>query len=181
MLLKNCYYVIVIVASKTIIVPCHVQAFTNELTPHQRDVTEVNQKGNILVERCRPEDGDLISAELEEVNQKWDDLLKRCNGRQHSLEEALLQLGQFQMALEELLVWIRRTNATLDEELGKKVQGDVRFIEVELAKHRVSSVTRHLQRDRVAIFGGDGGGGIHATVMDVKKKLVHKCQNEHGN
>lgn len=116
------------------------QAFQKELTPHQSEVTEVNQKGMVLNERCRPEDSDLVSAQLEEVNSRWDALHNASNERQHKLEEALLALGQFQLALEELLVWVRQTNTTLDEQLVKKVQGDVKFIEVELAKHKVDVI-----------------------------------------
>lgn len=35
--------------------------------------------------------------------------------RQKQLEHALLHLGQFQHALNELLVWIGKTDATLDQ------------------------------------------------------------------
>lgn len=114
------------------------QAFHKELTPLQSDVTAVNQKGTMLSEQCRPEDSDLITAQLEEVNSRWDDLCLHSSERQQTIEGALLQLGQFQLALEELLVWVKQTNATLDEQLARNVQGDVKFIEVEKAKHKVS-------------------------------------------
>ena len=113
------------------------QAFQKELTPLQSDVTAVNQKGTMLSEQCRVEDADLISAQLEEINSRWDDLCIHSSERQQTIEGALLQLGQFQLALEELLVWVKQTNATLDEQLAKNVQGDVKFIEVEKAKHKV--------------------------------------------
>lgn len=35
--------------------------------------------------------------------------------RQKQLESALLHLGQFQHALNELLVWINKTDSTLDQ------------------------------------------------------------------
>lgn len=35
--------------------------------------------------------------------------------RQKQLEHALLHLGQFQHALNELLVWINKTDSTLDQ------------------------------------------------------------------
>ena len=113
------------------------QAFQKELSPLQSDVTAVNQKGTMLSEQCRPEDADLISAQLEEINARWDDLCLHSSERQQTIEGALLQLGQFQLALEELLVWVKQTNATLDEQLARNVQGDVKFIEVEKAKHKV--------------------------------------------
>merc|ERR1719229_352010 len=51
------------------------------------------------------------------------------------LENALLRLGQFQHALNELLIWIERTDKTLDT--LKPVFGDPQVIEVELAKLKV--------------------------------------------
>lgn len=111
--------------------------YHKELIPHQKEVTEVNQQGNVLTERCRHEDSDLVAAQLEEVNMRWDDLCNQTNERQQKLEEALLQLGQFQLALEELLVWLKQTDKNLDEQLAKPVQGDVKYIEIELAKHKV--------------------------------------------
>lgn len=55
--------------------------------------------------------------------------------RQRLLENALLRLGQFQHALDELLIWINKTDATLDD--LKAVAGDPQVIEVELAKLKV--------------------------------------------
>ena len=92
----------------------------------------------MLSEQCRPEDSELITAQLEDMNTRWDDLCIHSSERQQTIEGALLQLGQFQLALEELLVWVKQTNATLDEQLATNVQGDVKFIEVEKAKHKVS-------------------------------------------
>jgi len=54
---------------------------------------------------------------------------------QRELEKALLHLGQFQHALNELLVWIQRTDSTLDE--LKPAYGDPCVIELELAKLKV--------------------------------------------
>lgn len=51
------------------------------------------------------------------------------------MEQALLRLGQFQHALNELLIWIERTDKTLDS--LKPVYGDPQVIEVELAKLKV--------------------------------------------
>ena len=69
------------------------------------------------------------------VNRRWDELNKAINVRGKELEQALLRLGQFQHALNELLVWIERTDKTLDT--LKPVYGDPQVIEVELAKLKV--------------------------------------------
>jgi hypothetical protein len=54
---------------------------------------------------------------------------------QHKLEGALLALGQFQHALDELLAWLTHTKGLLSEQ--KPVGGDPKAIEIELAKHHV--------------------------------------------
>ena len=69
------------------------------------------------------------------MNRRWTDLNKAIVIRQKELEHALLRLGQFQHALNELLVWIERTDKTLDA--LKPVYGDPQVIEVELAKLKV--------------------------------------------
>lgn len=56
---------------------------------------------------------------------------------QHKLEGALLALGQFQHALSELQSWLSHTHATLDTQ--KPVSSDPKAIEIELAKHHVST------------------------------------------
>lgn len=56
---------------------------------------------------------------------------------QHKLEGALLALGQFQHALDELLTWLTHTEGLLSEQ--KPVGGDPKAIEIELAKHHVCS------------------------------------------
>lgn len=55
---------------------------------------------------------------------------------QHKLEGALLALGQFQHALEELMSWLTHTEELLDAQ--RPISGDPKVIEVELAKHHVS-------------------------------------------
>ena len=72
---------------------------------------------------------------MNKVNRRWEDLLRGVVERQRELEHALLRLGQFQHALNELLVWIQRTDSTLDD--LKPVFGDPSVIEVELAKLKV--------------------------------------------
>ena len=104
-------------------------------------VTTSNQHGQALMEMCRPDDVPVIQAQVKDMNDRWKALRVMVMGRQQKLEEALLALGQFQLALEELLAWINHTNQSLDKELQRKPHGDVRSIEVEMSKHKVSSCT----------------------------------------
>lgn len=55
---------------------------------------------------------------------------------QAKLQNALLNLGQFHHAVNELLKWFDKTEKTLDE--IQPVVGDPRVIEIQIAKHRVN-------------------------------------------
>lgn len=88
-----------------------------------------------LTERTSSEQAAAIKEPLGAVNKRWDGLLRGLVERQRLLENALLRLGQFQHALDELLVWIEKTDDTLDN--LKAVAGDPQVIEVELAKLKV--------------------------------------------
>ena len=60
-----------------------------------------------LTEKATPSQARAIKEPLSDVNRRWDDLNKGINQRQKELEQALLRLGQFQHALNELLIYIR--------------------------------------------------------------------------
>ena len=99
------------------------------------EITALSQKGHSLSERIDPDDADKIFDKLEEVRERWEKLCQVCNERQQKLEEALLELGQFSIAVEELLTWIQQTKAVLSErEVPPK---EKKLIEVELAKLKV--------------------------------------------
>jgi hypothetical protein len=88
-----------------------------------------------LTERTSADQAAAIKEPLSVVNRRWDELLRGMVERQRQLENALLRLGQFQHALAELIVWIDKTDGTLDE--LKPVAGDPQVLEVELAKLKV--------------------------------------------
>ena len=88
-----------------------------------------------LTENTSPDQARAIKEPLADVNRRWNELNRSIVIRHKELEHALLKLGQFQHALNELLVWIERTDKTLDS--LKPVYGDPQVIEVELAKLKV--------------------------------------------
>lgn len=94
-----------------------------------------NRQAQELTERTSADQAAAIKEPLLAVNRRWDDLLRGMVERQRQLENALLRLGQFQHALNELLVWISKTDRTLDE--LKPVAGDAQVLEIELAKLKV--------------------------------------------
>lgn len=69
------------------------------------------------------------------MNKRWDALTQKVNDRQQKLERQLLQMGQFEQALQQLLDWVAKSDRMLDE--IQPVAGDLRGIEIELAKHKV--------------------------------------------
>merc|ERR1719402_2204212 len=116
-----------------------LKKFKDEVDPWMVKVEAINRalnrQADDLTERTSPDQARAIKEPLAEVNRRWEDLNKGINVRQKELEQALLRLGQFQHALNELLVWIERTDKTLDT--LKPVYGDPQVIEVELAKLKV--------------------------------------------
>ncbi|XP_032688473.1 microtubule-actin cross-linking factor 1 isoform X36 [Odontomachus brunneus] len=109
--------------------------FKAEVDPHMVKVEALNRQAAELTERTSSEQAAAIKEPLGAVNKRWDGLLRGLVERQRLLENALLRLGQFQHALDELLVWIEKTDKTLDN--LKPVAGDPQVIEVELAKLKV--------------------------------------------
>ncbi|XP_063905660.1 dystonin isoform X27 [Zophobas morio] len=112
-----------------------LKKFKSEVDPHMVKVEALNRQAQELTERTSADQAAAIKEPLSAVNKRWDDLLRGIVERQRQLENALLRLGQFQHALNELLVWISKTDKTLDE--LKPVQGDPQILEIELAKLKV--------------------------------------------
>ncbi|KAK5647774.1 hypothetical protein RI129_002666 [Pyrocoelia pectoralis] len=109
--------------------------FKSEVDPHMVKVEALNRQAQELTERTSADQAAAIKEPLAAVNRRWDDLLRGVVERQRQLENALLRLGQFQHALNELLVWISKSDQTLDE--LKPVAGDPQILEIELAKLKV--------------------------------------------
>merc|ERR1712106_8613 len=112
-----------------------LKKFKDEVDPWMVKVEALNRQADDLTERTSPDQARAIKEPLAEVNKRWTDLNKAIVIRQKELEHALLRLDQFQHALSELLVWINRTDKTLDT--LKPVYVDPQVIEVELAKLKV--------------------------------------------
>ena len=79
------------------------------------NVNYSNRQAIELTERTSAEQATAIREPLNAVNRRWDNLLRGLVERQKQLEHALLHLGQFQHALNELLIWISKTDSTLDQ------------------------------------------------------------------
>ncbi|XP_054274796.1 dystonin isoform X14 [Macrosteles quadrilineatus] len=113
-----------------------LKAFKLEVDPHMVKVEALNRQAQELTERTSAEQAAALKEPLSLVNQRWDELLRGVVERQRQLENALLRLGQFQHALQELMAWIEATDRTLERDL-RPVAGDPQLLEVELAKLKV--------------------------------------------
>ncbi|NXN52662.1 DYST protein, partial [Rynchops niger] len=130
-----------------------LKQFKTEAYQQQIEMERLNHQAELLLKKVTEEsDKHAVQDLLSELKLMWDSLEEKIINRQHKLEGALLALGQFQHALDELLTWLTHTEDLLNEQ--KPVGGDPKAIEIELAKHHV------LQNDVLA---------HQATVEAVKK------------
>ena len=105
---------------------------------------------------------------------------------QGKLQNALLSLGQFQSAIDELLGWLDRTEATLDE-VPAPVYCDPKAIEIELAKLRIlqNDIQAHQASvDSVNEAGQEviasEGGAEATTTRDKMDKLNNRWDHVLG-
>ena len=114
-----------------------LRAFHRDLTKHQNEITKLEQKGDSLAEKLNEDDSQKVRETVEDIIKRWDDLLDKSYEQQLQLEDALLDRGQLDFAIEELLVWVNQTKESLrtDEEIPK----DKKLIEVEQSKLKIIS------------------------------------------
>ncbi|KAM6355833.1 dystonin-like [Podargus strigoides] len=111
-----------------------LQQFKTEAYQQQIEMERLNRQAELLLKKVTESDRHTVQDPLSELKLMWDSLEKIIS-RQHKLEGALLALGQFQHALDELLTWLTHIEDLLNEQ--KPVGGDPKAIEIELAKHHV--------------------------------------------
>lgn len=110
--------------------------FKNEIEPHVVDIENVNRKASQLMENANSTQIRAVSVPIEDINRRWDELNRGICERQSQLERALLSLGQFQHALDELLTWIDKAERTVND--VKPSFADQQVIEMDLAKLKVT-------------------------------------------
>ncbi|XP_028976222.2 dystonin isoform X23 [Esox lucius] len=145
-----------------------LKEFKGEAYQLQIEMERLNHQAGLLLKKVTEEyDRCAIQEPMTELKMLWDNLDEKIINRQHKLEGALLALGQFQHALDELLAWMSNTEELLNEQ--RKAAGDPKAIEIELAKHHV------LQNDVLA----------HKTTVEVVNKagtdLVESTSGEEAS
>uniref|UniRef100_A0A8C0XMF4 EF-hand domain-containing protein n=1 Tax=Castor canadensis TaxID=51338 RepID=A0A8C0XMF4_CASCN len=152
-----------------------LKQFKSEAYQQQIEMERLNHQAELLLKRVREESAKhAVQDPLTELKVIWDGLDERIVSRQHKLEGALLALGQFQHALDELLAWLAHTEGLLSEQ--KPVGGDLKAIEIELAKHHVLQNDVLAHQSTVEAVNKAGQGLIESSAGEEASNLQHKLE-----
>ncbi|XP_072498626.1 dystonin isoform X22 [Notamacropus eugenii] len=156
-----------------------LKQFKSEAYQQQIEMEKLNHQADLLLKKVTEEsDKHTVQDPLMELKLIWDSLDERIINRQHKLEGALLALGQFQHALDELMTWLTHTEDLLNEQ--KPVGGDPKAIEIELAKHHVlqNDVLAHQSTvEAVKKAGNDlieSSAGEEASNLQTKLEVLNQ-------
>ncbi|XP_023556891.1 dystonin isoform X6 [Octodon degus] len=152
-----------------------LKQFKSEAYQQQIEMERLNHQAELLLKKVKEEsDKHTVQDPLMELKLIWDSLDERIVNRQHKLEGALLALGQFQHALDELLAWLTHTEGLLSEQ--KPVGGDPKAIEVELAKHHVLQNDVLAHQSTVEAVNKAGSDLIESSAGEEASNLRHKLE-----
>ncbi|XP_048661520.1 dystonin isoform X31 [Marmota marmota marmota] len=152
-----------------------LKQFKSEAYQQQIEMERLNHQAELLLKKVTEEsDKHTVQDPLMELKLIWDSLDERIINRQHKLEGALLALGQFQHALDELLAWLTHTEGLLSEQ--KPVGGDPKAIEIELAKHHVLQNDVLAHQSTVEAVNKAGNDLIESSAGEEASNLQHKLE-----
>ncbi|XP_042637562.1 dystonin [Orycteropus afer afer] len=152
-----------------------LKQFKSEAYQQQIEMERLNHQAELLVKKVTEEsDKHTVQDPLMELKLIWDSLDERIINRQHKLEGALLALGQFQHALDELLAWLTHTEGLLGEQ--KPVGGDPKAIEIELAKHHVLQNDVLAHQSTVEAVNKAGNDLIESSAGEEASNLQNKLE-----
>lgn len=131
-----------------------VGEFKEDLDRHTVDLEQLNQQAADLAEGSSPDQALVVKMPLQDITMRWDLISKGLATRQQKLERALLKMGQFEQASNQLIDWMDRTDQTLNE--IRPVPGDLKQIEIEVAKHKVLSNDVHAHQPSIDTLNDAG-------------------------
>ncbi|KAJ8248180.1 hypothetical protein GJAV_G00239220 [Gymnothorax javanicus] len=153
-----------------------LKEFKSEAYQLQIEMERLNHQGGLLLKKAREEeDRTAIQEPLSELKMLWDNLDEKTINRQHKLEGALLALGQFQHALDELLTWLTHTEELLNEQ--RQAVGDPKAIEIELAKHHVLQNDVLAHKTTVEAVNKAGSDLMQSSAGEEASSLQGKLEN----
>nr|XP_013807806.1 PREDICTED: dystonin isoform X1 [Apteryx mantelli mantelli] len=152
-----------------------LKQFKTEAYQQQIEMERLNHQAELLLKKVTEEsDRHTVQDPLSELKLMWDNLEEKIINRQHKLEGALLALGQFQHALDELLTWLTHTEDLLNEQ--KPVGGDPKAIEIELAKHHVLQNDVLAHQSTVEAVKKAGNDLIESSAVEEASNLRSKLE-----
>ncbi|XP_054035913.1 dystonin isoform X1 [Dryobates pubescens] len=152
-----------------------LKQFKTEAYQQQIEMERLNHQAELLLKKVTQEsDKHTVQDPLSELKLMWDTLEEKIISRQHKLEGALLALGQFQHALDELLTWLTHTEDLLNEQ--KPVGGDPKAIEIELAKHHVLQNDVLAHQSTVEAVKKAGNDLIESSAVEEASNLRSKLE-----
>ncbi|XP_071663060.1 dystonin isoform X22 [Patagioenas fasciata] len=157
-----------------------LKQFKTEAYQQQIEMERLNHQAELLLKKVTEEsDKHTVQDPLSELKLMWDTLEEKIINRQHKLEGALLALGQFQHALDELLTWLTHTEDLLNEQ--KPVGGDPKAIEIELAKHHVLQNDVLAHQSTVEAVKKAGNDLMESSAVEEASNLRSKLEllNQH--
>ena len=96
-----------------------LKEFKEQIDPEQIKIHLLNQKFNELKATTKTNQSFDVLESLQEplnsANKEWKRLQNSIIERKSNLQNALLEMGQFNEALDEMLKWLGRTDQSLDE------------------------------------------------------------------
>ncbi|XP_039595061.1 dystonin isoform X12 [Polypterus senegalus] len=153
-----------------------LKEFKAEAYQLQIEMEKLNHQAELLLKKVVEEDDKhAIQDPFTELKLLWDNLDEKIVNRQHKLEDALLALGQFQHALDELLTWMTHTEELLNEQ--KKTTGDPKAIEIELAKHHVLQNDVLAHKTTVEAVNIAGNDLIESSAGEEASNLQNKLES----
>ncbi|XP_065586922.1 dystonin isoform X11 [Cyrtonyx montezumae] len=152
-----------------------LKQFKTEAYQQQIEMERLNHQAELLLKKVTQEsDKHTVQDPLTELKVLWHSLEEKIINRQHKLEGALLALGQFQHALDELLTWLTHTEDLLNEQ--KPVGGDPKAIEIELAKHHVLQNDVLAHQSTVEAVKKAGSDLIESSAVEEASNLRSKLE-----
>ncbi|XP_067876270.1 microtubule-actin cross-linking factor 1 isoform X10 [Heterodontus francisci] len=153
-----------------------LKQFKTEAYQQQIEMERLNHQGELLLKKVIKDDAKRVVQEpLHELKHLWENLDGKIVNRQHKLEGALLALGQFQHALDELMTWLTHTEELLNEQ--KAVGGDPKAIEIAIAKHHVLQNDVLAHKSTVETVNKAGNDLLESSAGEEASSLQSKLES----
>ena len=148
-----------------------------QIDPEQLKIQLLNQKFNELKSNTKTNQSFDVLASLQEplnsANKEWKRLQGSIVERKSSLQNALLDMGQFNEALDEMLKWLERTDQSLDS-----IRFNETAIDLQLARLKVLQADIKAQEQSVEKLKETGKNLIRneTTGKQTLQELKHRVQ-----